>query len=123
MNLDPVPPVRPLLTHVIPGELVRHEAGITYDNCPKLPDCPAHKDEFEVYSKSYHAKTLNAQLPPPFPLPYTGSGLRAEVDTKWWPVPPSNSSPSPPGSPVDPYDILVHNPPPEDDSHLPYFRT
>ena len=29
MNLDPVPPVRPLLTHVIPGELVRREAGIT----------------------------------------------------------------------------------------------
>ena len=28
MNLDPVPPVRPLLTHVIPGELVRREAGI-----------------------------------------------------------------------------------------------
>ena len=28
MNLDPVPPVRPLLTHVIPDELVRHEAGI-----------------------------------------------------------------------------------------------
>ena len=28
MNLDSVPPVRPLLTHVIPGELVRREAGI-----------------------------------------------------------------------------------------------
>ena len=28
MNLDPVPLVRLLLTHVIPDELVRHEAGI-----------------------------------------------------------------------------------------------
>ena len=28
MNLDPVPPVRPLLTHVIPGKLVRCEVGI-----------------------------------------------------------------------------------------------
>ena len=28
MNPDPVPPVRPLLTHMIPGELVRREAGI-----------------------------------------------------------------------------------------------
>ena len=28
MNPDPVPPVRPLLTHVIPGELVRREAGV-----------------------------------------------------------------------------------------------
>ena len=28
MNLDPVPLVRPLLTHVIPGELVQREAGI-----------------------------------------------------------------------------------------------
>ena len=28
MNLDPSPPVRPLLTHVIAGEPLRHEAGI-----------------------------------------------------------------------------------------------
>ena len=28
MNPDPVPPVRPLLTHVIPDEPVRREAGI-----------------------------------------------------------------------------------------------
>ena len=28
MNPDPVPPVRPLLTHVIPGDLVRREAGL-----------------------------------------------------------------------------------------------
>ena len=28
MNLDPVPPVRPLLTHVIADESLRREAGI-----------------------------------------------------------------------------------------------
>ena len=28
MEPDPVPPVRPLLTHVIPDEPVRREAGI-----------------------------------------------------------------------------------------------
>ena len=28
MNLDPVPPVRPLLTHVIADDPLRHEAGI-----------------------------------------------------------------------------------------------
>ena len=28
MNPDPVPPVRPLLTHVITDELLRREAGI-----------------------------------------------------------------------------------------------
>ena len=28
MNLDPAPPVRPLLTHVIADELLRREAGI-----------------------------------------------------------------------------------------------
>ena len=32
MNPDPVPPVRPLLTHVIPGELVRREAGIKHSH-------------------------------------------------------------------------------------------
>ena len=29
MNLDPVPPVRPLLTHVIADEPLRREAGIS----------------------------------------------------------------------------------------------
>ena len=29
MNPDPVPPVRPLLTHVIPGELVQCEASVS----------------------------------------------------------------------------------------------
>ena len=39
MNPDPVPPVRPLLTHVIPDELVRREAGIItllFDERPTL---------------------------------------------------------------------------------------
>ena len=30
MKPDPVPPVRPFLTHVIPAEPVRREAGINY---------------------------------------------------------------------------------------------
>ena len=37
MNLDPVPPVRPLLTHVIPGELVQREAGISEHMNPGMP--------------------------------------------------------------------------------------
>ena len=31
MNLDPVPPVRPLLTHVIADEPLRCEAGISVE--------------------------------------------------------------------------------------------
>ena len=31
MNLDPVPPVRPLLTHVIADEPLRREAGISVE--------------------------------------------------------------------------------------------
>ena len=88
----------------------------SYDNCPRLPDCPAHRVEFAVYSQAYADKTRGAPLPS-FPQPYaeSGFGLRAERDTAWWPVPPSNSS-SPPGSPVDPDAFLF--PPPDDDSHL-----
>ena len=32
MNLDPVPPVRRLLTHVIPDGLVQREAGISHQS-------------------------------------------------------------------------------------------
>ena len=75
----------------------------TYEDCPRLPECPAHRLEFAVYQQSYADKVRGALLPPPFPQPYTGSGfeLRAERDTAWWPVPPSTGS-SPPGTPVDP---------------------
>ena len=77
----------------------------TYDNCPRLPECPAHKDKFAVSCQAYAVRTRDAILPS-FPNPsdpYAGPGfeLRAERDTTWWPVPPSNSS-SPPGTPVDP---------------------
>ena len=72
--------------------------------------------EFAVYSQAYAAKVRDAPLPS-FPQPFAGSGfeLRAERDTAWWPVPPTDSS-SPPGTPADPYAFLF--PPPDDDSHL-----
>ena len=51
MNPDPVPPVRPLLTHVIPGELVRREAGITNpqetSNAPPVENDVADSDDSE----------------------------------------------------------------------------
>ena len=53
-------------------------------------------------------------LPPNQPPPFTGSGV--EVDGKWYPVP-SSSSPSPPGSPVDPDELdlsYARSPPPDD---------
>ena len=89
----------------------------SYDNCPRLPDCPAHKVEFAIYSQEYAARERDTPRPTSFPQPYAESGfqLRAERDTAWWPVPPSNSS-SPPGTPVDPDAFLY--PPPDDDSHL-----
>ena len=91
----------------------------TYDNCPRLPECPAHMVEFAVYSQAYAARTRDAPLPsfPDFPQPYAGPGfeLRAERDTAWWPVPPSDNS-SPPGTPADPNAFLF--PPPDDDTHL-----
>ena len=89
----------------------------SYNNCPRLPECPAHRVEFAVYSQAYAASSRDAPRPPPYPQPYaeSGFGLRAERDTAWWPVPPSDG-PSPPGSPVDPDAFLF--PPPDDDSHL-----
>ena len=90
----------------------------SYDDCPRLPECPAHKVKFAVYSQAYAARTRDAPLPS-FPQPHAGPGfeLRAKRDTAWWPVPPSNSS-FPPGMPADPDAFLF--PPPDDDSHLTY---
>ena len=81
----------------------------SYDDCPRLPECPAHMARFEVYLAAYHERTRNATLPPSFPQPKpdeSGFELRCERDTSWWPVPPSNSS-SPPGSPADSEDHLA----------------
>ena len=79
----------------------------TYNNCPRLPECPAHQAEFAVSCQAYVDRKRDGPLPPTSPQPYTGSGfeLRAERDTAWWPVPPSDSS-SPPGTPADPNALL-----------------
>ena len=68
---NPTPPTTtppPIKDDVAPANDIVNFSH-SYVKCPKLSVCPAHKDEFEVYTK-----TLNTQLPPPFPLPYTGSG-------------------------------------------------
>ena len=87
----------------------------TYDGCPRLPECPAHKVEFAVYSQAYADRTRDTPHPRPiFPYSHAGPGfeLRCERDTAWWPVPPSDTS-SPPGTPADPDAFLF--PPPDDD--------
>ena len=82
-----------------------------YEDCPRLPECPAHRAEFAVSCQAYVARKRDAILPPPSPQPqpfYEGSEfeLRAERDTAWWPVLPSDCSSSP-GTPVDPEDLYL----------------
>ena len=45
MNLDPAPPVRPLLTHVIADEPLRREAGINNDGAGKPAGLPTQRRE------------------------------------------------------------------------------
>ena len=78
----------------------------SYDDCPRLPECPAHEAKFAVSCQAYAERKRNAPLPPlyPQPRPYAGSEefeLRCERDTRWWPEIPSTRSSSP-GSPADP---------------------
>ena len=103
---DDVPPVAPANTVVNFPHI--------YEDCPRLPECPAHQLEFAVYNQAYAARTCGAILPS-YPQPFAESGfeLRAERDTAWWPVPPSDSS-SPPGSPADPEEAFLKS----IDSHL-----
>ena len=94
---DTTPPVAPVNAIVNFSHI--------YDDCPRLPECPAHRIEFAVYSQAYADRIRDAPLPS-FPQPHAGPGfeLWAERDTAWWPeipeIPPSERS-SPPGSPVD----------------------
>ena len=43
-----------------------------YDDCPRLPECPAHKVEFAVYSQAYADRSRDAPRPPPYPQLHAG---------------------------------------------------
>ena len=82
---------------------------------PYTPD-PLHP-EYPVRPSQPRPQSFMDPNRDPYQLPLTGSGVR--VDGKWYPVP-SSSSPSPPGTPVDPYirDAILYARPPEDSPHL-----
>ena len=81
-----------------------------YDDCPRLPECPAHQARFAVSCQAYADRTRGAPLPPLYPQPRdeeSGFELRCERDTTWWPEVPPSDSPSPPGTPADPFTYLT----------------
>ena len=45
MNPDPVPPVRPLLTHMIPDEPVQREASVKEREAHLEEECEKHSEE------------------------------------------------------------------------------
>ena len=93
-NPQPSPPIltsNPTTNHQSPPTHTDDEAPAndivnfphTYDLCPALPTCPAHRARFEVYLESYIKKKSN---PPPDPLlsQTTGSGVLMS-DGMWHP--------------------------------------